>query len=317
MLKGWQSMVGGRALSVVFAGFAIIVASSVYPAAQFNGGRCFEALEKVCSFGPRVADRAAHDEVRDYIEAELRTMSLKVMEQKFEAYSLLLDKTLTFTNIVGVLNPETTGAIAISAHWDSRPIADQDPQAELRRQPIIGANDGASGIALLLELARVFQENHTPGKIVFLFFDGEDYGTRTALDEYCLGSTYMAAHPVEGADFDLGINVDMIGDKDLRIKIEGYSYKLARSLVEEFWSVAQGLYPAQFSRELYPAILDDHVPFLRAGKPYIDVIDYDYAFWHTHADTPDKCSPRSLEIVGNTIMQFVEKRLQKSFRKNP
>jgi glutaminyl-peptide cyclotransferase len=310
-------MIQERNLMAVAAACLVMAANVVYSLEQFSGEKCFQHLEKVCSFGPRVAGTRAHELVHDYITSELQKLSLKVEEQKFRAYSSLLDETLPFVNIIAVLNPEKADGIALSAHWDSRPIAENDPEARRRRQPILGANDGASGIALLLELARVLKENKAKGKILFIFFDAEDYGTRTAMDEYCMGSATMAAHPPEGVQFDLGINVDMIGDKNLRIKIEGYSYRDARSLVEEFWSVAESLYPAYFSREVYPPILDDHVPFLQAGKPYIDVIDYDYAFWHTHADTPDKCTPRSLEIVGNAILHFIDKKQLTASQKKP
>jgi Zn-dependent M28 family amino/carboxypeptidase len=170
----------------------------------------------------------------------------------------------------------------------------------------LGANDGVSGIALLLELGRVLKERGTDKKVVLMFFDAEDYGTRNAMNEYCMGSTYMAMRMPSGIVFERGINVDMIGDKDLLIKIESYSYKGARGFVEDVWLIGERRYPCHFSRERYPPILDDHVPFLRMGIPYINLIDFDYRYWHTHEDTSDKCSPRSLKVVGDVILEYIE-----------
>lgn len=191
----------------------------------------------------------------------------------------------------------------LSAHWDTRPVADRERDPVRRRMPIVGANDGASGVAVLLELARLFRQQRPRVGVIFAFFDGEDAGTDKG--GYCLGSQYLADHLPAALRFEKGINLDMVGDRDLNIPLESYSWQLARPLALEIWKVGSLLYPEIFRAVRGREVFDDHVPFLKREIPYVNLIDFDYPYWHTLEDTEDKCSAASLERVGRVTARFV------------
>lgn len=278
--------------------------------ARFNGYRAFRHLEKQCSFGPRVAGTEGHRLTAAYIQSELRSLNIPVIVQPFEHHVNLLNGTRKFQNIIGTLWPDKKRKVMLSAHWDTRPVADRDSDPALRSQPIVGANDGASGVGVLLELAGVLHQKPLDAGIIFAFFDAEDLGSARHLEEYCLGSRFLAANLPESLQFEWGINIDMVGDADLLLQKEGYSYQMARSLVDQLWQIGSEHYPSHFGVEVLSPILDDHFPFLERGYDYIDLIDFSYPYWHTHQDTPDKCSPESLEVIGNTLLNFMEFKLK-------
>ena len=291
------------ALSIIIVMVLMVVASY---GDGFDSARAFKALEKICAFGPRVPGSTPHKRCLSYFKDELENQGYRVHLQEFEHTPVLLKKKVRMTNLIAYDAPLSTGTlILISSHWDSRPIAEQDPSPGNRNKPIIGANDGASANAVMLELARVAREQGFAHHVVFVFFDGEDLGTREHHGEYCLGSRYLAAHQPSFLRFDFGINLDMIGDEDLLIKIEPQSYRAAPGIVRGIWDIGQKEYPAHFSSEFSPPILDDHYPFITQGKPYINIIDFDYKWWHTQDDTPDHCSAFSLGVIGNTMVKFI------------
>lgn len=276
----------------------------------FNPQNAFEHLHAQCEMGRGVPGTNAHYRCLKYIKDHLSSYSLTVEVQEFAGTPSLIGKTVVFKNIIGRYAPENEQKRILSAHWDTRPVAEKDPEAAARVYPISGANDGASGVAVLLEVARVISLRKPALGIDFIFFDGEDLGTSGRGREWCLGSRYYASHLSESERKAIifGINIDMIGDRELLIKIERESFSSAPHLVDKLWKTGEQLYPEHFSRMFYPAaILDDHSPFLERGIEYIDVIDYGYPFWHTQEDTIDKCSSRSLEIVGTTLLMFLEK----------
>jgi Zn-dependent M28 family amino/carboxypeptidase len=221
----------------------------------------------------------------------------KVVTQDFN-YSKL-GKKYRLTNILGILNPTGTQKIMFSAHWDTRPTADQEKTAENKKKPILGANDGASGVAVLLELARVLKAKKPKACIYFMLFDGEDVGPD--IGNMLLGARYFAKH-MDAYKPNAMILIDMIGDADQQIYRESNSVNNARKLVDTVWSAAASLgYGNRFPDEIKYPIEDDHLPMQDAGVPSIDLIDFDYPYWHTLADTVDKCSPESLEAVGRTL----------------
>ncbi|MDD3642746.1 MAG: M28 family peptidase, partial [Candidatus Krumholzibacteria bacterium] len=170
--------------------------------------------------------------------------------------------------------------------------------------PIPGANDGASGVAVLLEIARLLGRHEPPVGVDIVLFDGEDSGETGAAADWCLGSAHFARN-LRGYRPFAAIVIDMIGDRDLDIPMESYSLAAAPALLGELYDIASGLGYAQFRRERGPAIIDDHLPLIRAGLPAVDLIDFDYPWWHTLDDTPDKCSPRSLEAVGRVLVEYL------------
>jgi glutaminyl-peptide cyclotransferase len=281
------------------------------PVAQFDETRAWDSLEKQLTFGPRVPGTAAHVQTRDWLVAQLKATSDTVELQPFS--HLLGGKTLAMWNIIAQF-PGTGAAprerILLAAHWDCRPTADRDPDPAKRNTPIDGANDGASGVAVLLELARQLKAQPIARDVIIVLFDGEDYGPK--VDNMLLGAKYYAKHlPTPKPAW--GILLDMVGDKDLTIYREPNSDKYARAVNDRVFTAATNLgylgtgTTAGFVNAPYRfPVVDDHIPMNEAGVPMADLIDFDYPSWHTTADTADKCSPSSLKIVGKTVLYAIQ-----------
>lgn len=276
------------------------------PAADaFDAKRAWEHLITQCNFGPRVAGERGHRLCRDYIVEQLKSNGCTVELQEFSAFIPLINDERRFTNIIAKIDTPSTQAVAISCHWDTRPIADYDRIPSLRDTPISGANDGASGVAVLLEAARVFKHHPPPFDVYLLFFDAEDLGRNRQKKEWALGSQYFAKHMPDDFQIICGFNLDMIGDKDQRFLYEKKSLELAGKWTRAFWRLGQRHYPQCFSDATINEIVDDHAPFLAKGVPYFDVIDFDYDAWHTTQDIPASCSAASLSRIGKITVEYV------------
>ena len=268
--------------------------------ASFNAQRAFAALEKQCEFGPRPTGSAAHRETQNYLFTELQKYANNVALQP-HVYKAKTE-TLHLNNILAEFGPPSGETLLLAAHWDTRPFADHDPKPENRDKPILGANDGASGVAILLEIARVLKAHPPPRRVVIVLFDGEDYGRTT--DDMFIGSRFFAKNLGKWKP-DYGILLDMVGDKDLTLPIERYSWNANREFTEAIWNRASTLGLAPFQQRLAGAIMDDHVPLIKVGIPMVDIIDFDYPYWHTIEDTVDKCSPKSLEVVATLVISII------------
>ncbi len=275
---------------------------------QFDGDNSFEYIKKQVAFGPRNPMSSGHEECKDWLVDELEKFAGRVVKQDFMHFDPRLNKNFRMTNIVASFNLKAERRIVLCAHWDTRPVADQDipENAEI---PILGANDGASGVAVLLEIARVMKKQLPDVGVDIVLFDGEDYGPEGVLDEYFLGSKYFAKN-LNSYKPAFGILLDMVGDAQLNIPKEYQSNYYARNIVEKVWSAAEGLGYFEFENRVGSAVNDDHISLIEAGIPCIDIIDFQYPdkthkYWHTLQDTPDKCSPNSLKIVGQTVLQVV------------
>lgn len=286
---------------------ALLLLSSCAPNAvqaerpAFDGKRAFADLEKQVSFGPRVPGTRAHLECRDWLMGELEKVCDRVELQTFT--QVVHGKSLRLYNIFGVFNESASKRIMLCAHWDTRPTADEELDPANRRKPILGANDGASGVAVLLELARQFKLKRPDVGIIIAFWDGEDYGPN--VDTMLLGSRYFAKNMGKLRP-TYGILLDMVGDADLQIYKETNSVMAAPQLVERVWRTAGELgYRKYFPNAQKYTIIDDHVPLIEAGVPCIDLIDFDYPYWHTLQDTVDKCSANSLQVVGEVVAAIV------------
>ncbi|EQB62857.1 MAG: Peptidase M28 [candidate division Zixibacteria bacterium RBG-1] len=271
---------------------------------QFDAQRAFGYLQNQCDFGPRNPGSEAHQKTKQYLFDSLNKLTNLVSTQEFIHFDSALKKELILTNIVATFYPEEKERILLCAHWDTRPWADQDPQVENITQPILGANDGASGVAVLLELAHILSQKKPKFGVDIVFFDGEDYGRQRDLKNFCLGSSFFAKNlPIAGPKF--GILLDMVGDKDLNIYKEQYSYTYAPEIVDLIWSKAKKLELNSFHDQVRHSVWDDHMPLILAGIPTVDIIDFDYPYWHTLQDTPDKCSEQSLETVGKLLISIL------------
>ncbi|MFQ6003314.1 MAG: M28 family peptidase [Candidatus Zixiibacteriota bacterium] len=271
---------------------------------KFDGKEAFGYLMDQCDLGPRNPGSEGHQRCRKYLLDKLKRYTNLVKTQEF-VYQDTSGKTkLELTNIIVSFYPEEEQRMLLCTHWDTRPTADQDPDPSLRGKPILGANDGGSGVAVLLEIAGIISQKKPKWGVDIILFDGEDYGPEHELEKFCLGSKYFAKNKGEYKP-EFGILLDMVGDKDLEIYKEGYSTRYAEKVVDLVWSAAQRLEIDCFHDSTKYFMYDDHVPLLEVGIPCINLIDYDYPYWHTTQDTPDKCSPESLQKIGEVLIEIL------------
>jgi Zn-dependent M28 family amino/carboxypeptidase len=287
---------------------------------EFNADSAYAYTAAQVALGPRVPNTAAHVQCADYLVNKLRSFGAEVMVQ--EADLKAFDNTVLHArNIIGRFQPEKNNRILLFAHWDSRPFADHDPDPSRRNQPIDGASDGASGVGVLLEIARHLGQVSTTTGVDIIFFDAEDYGTPDHLDvpyvedSWCLGSQYWGKNPhVKNYSAQYGILLDMVGAKDATFYLEMFSMQVAPQLTKRIWNTAATLgYGSQFVFANGGMITDDHVYVHKyTGIPCVDIIQHDPSsntsfgnYWHTHQDTMDNISTSTLKAVGQTVIAVI------------
>lgn len=276
----------------------------------FDGSRAMEYLVKQCDFGPRYPGSEAHEKTARYFESTLKQWTPHVSVMRESVIHPRFKNELTLQNILARFNPEKNNRILLMAHWDTRDIAEKDPNPENRNTPILGANDGGSGVAILLTLAELMYENPIGLGVDILLLDGEDMGSHNDLKSWGLGSRAYGRKLQKPYPL-MAICLDMVGDAELTLPMEQYSLIQAGGLVREIWTLAEALGYEQFKMEVGAPIYDDHrVLFEETGIPSIDIIDINYPnkfenYWHTLEDTPDKCSAESLEAVGTVVTTFL------------
>jgi glutaminyl-peptide cyclotransferase len=240
-----------------------------------------------------------------FLTSELTKYADRVNQQHFRLPLGKGQNPVTMTNIIANFQLNNPSRILLCAHWDTRPWADQDPLTANRMKPVMGANDGASGVAVLLEIARLIKLNPPPYGIDIVLFDGEDSGTYGDNDSWAVGSKEFAKRKPHDYNPMYGILLDLIGDKDQQIYIEANSNRYAPHIVNKIWHKADELGITTFIPDIGYEVMDDHIRLLEAGILCVDLIDFDYPYWHTTEDTPDKCSPESLENVGRVILSII------------
>jgi glutaminyl-peptide cyclotransferase len=287
-------------LSLVLPVLSLILAAAAAgdgqttPAPRFDGQRALRDIETQIKLGPRTVGSPAHAKAVDWMAAELKKAgwAVEIQETPYNGVKI--------RNVAG-RRGEGKPWIILGAHFDSRFWADQDPDRNKRKLPVAGANDAASGVAVLLELARVLPKN-LDKRIELVMLDAEDNGEIPGWS-WCLGSEIYAAR-LSGKP-DAVVIVDMIGDADLNIYRERASDK---GLTEELFQTASRLNIPQFINRLGYEMDDDHIPFLKRGIKAADIIDFDYPYWHTTADTLDKVSAASLQAVGDVLLAWLIER---------
>ncbi len=273
---------------------------------EFDGAAALEAVRAQVAFGPRVPGTEAHARAGDWLEAELRRLADTVLVQRW-THTTADGRALPMRNLVARFRPAEGRRVLYLAHWDSRPIADSDPDPAKRREPVPGANDGGSGVAILLGVAEALARRAPEVGVDLLFVDGEDYGDFATDTDVLIGSRYFAERlPEPGYAPLFGVLWDMVGDEDPVFKQEAFSVRGAPEVVQRVWSTAQRLgHGAVFTNATVLGITDDHVPLLAKGLRVIDVIDLEYPWHHTVDDTLDKVSPRTLQIVGDVAVALI------------
>jgi glutaminyl-peptide cyclotransferase len=269
---------------------------------RFDEARAFADLTAQVGFGPRIPGTEGHDRCRAWVVERLAAAGGRVSEQAFD--DTVYGKPYRFTNVRARFGPTSGPWIVLGAHWDTRPVADRDPDPAKRGQPVPGANDGASGVAVLLEVARALGETPPPVGVEIVMFDGEDLGEGGDVAGFCRGSRYYVSR-LEHPRPLVAIVADMVGDADLDLYYEQNSHNAARNIVERLWSGAAKVGAKAFVPELRHNVYDDHAPFLEAGIPAVDIIDFDYPAWHTTEDDLTKVAPGSLGQVGRTLLWYV------------
>ena len=291
---------------VLLVGVSLSCNQTAVEAPSFDGDRAFAYLERQVTFGPRVPGSEAAEQCRQFYYELFDSLDVPVDTQNFDFLDPYSNKSLPLVNVVASVagtDPEA-GRIVLMAHYDSRPRAEYAVKPELRETPIDGANDGASGVAVLLELATLMARVRPPGSIDLVLVDCEDWGKPGDHDLYMIGSREFANRGIRGK-YRFGIVVDMIGDKDQQIYREGYSQVYCRPVNDMVWKAAADLGITTFYDSVGQSILDDHLSLNASGVPTIDIIDFDYPFWHTEMDTPDKCSALALENVGKVLTKII------------
>ncbi len=277
---------------------------------NFNGDAAFAHLVAQCDFGPRNPGSVGHQKALEYYLNILSPLADSVMTQPFIETMPRTKEKVEMHNVIAQFNPDAKKQIMLSAHWDTRPWGDRSLSVMRKNQPILGANDGASGVAVLLSLAKILHDNPQDIGVNLVLFDAEDYGTSGDSWSYCKGSQYFSKHlPIPLPEY--AINLDMIGDANLEIYIERISYKQNPSLVLDLWGLAGELKLNGFKKMAYHSIFDDHVPLYElAGIPAVDIIDFDYPdektnYHHTYNDIVENCSPESLWQVGTLMVHHI------------
>ena len=276
---------------------------------QFDAAGAMALTRQQCDFGPRVPGTTAHAKCADWLVTALQASCDTVLVQTATVQSARSGK-VGIKNIVGVINPQASQRLLLLAHWDTRPWADNDPDEANHSKPVMGANDGASGVGVLLQLARQLKADSTTLGVDILLVDAEDMGVDDNEDSWALGTQYWCQHPhVQGYKALFGILLDMVGSADATFTREYYSMQYASGFGDLVWRHAAG---SHFINAQGGAVTDDHVFVNRAGIPCIDIIDMrsdsGTGFcpeWHTVSDTMDAISAATLGEVGQTLLNVI------------
>ena len=276
---------------------------------QFDADGALELTRQQCEFGPRVPGTPQHAKCAEWLTTTLQASCDTVIVQQADVKTGQ-GGTVGIKNIIGVINPEASQRLLLLAHWDTRPWADNDPDPANHSKPVMGANDGASGVAVLLQLARQLKDQGTTLGIDIVLVDAEDMGINDIEESWGLGTQYWTKHPhVQGYKPLFGILLDMVGASDATFTREYYSLQYAGGFVDLVWKNAAGNH---FINANGGAVTDDHVFVNQAGIPCIDIIDMRSdsetgfcSVWHTVGDTIDGIDPATLAEVGQTLLNVI------------
>jgi hypothetical protein len=275
----------------------------------FDGNRAMSYLETICKIGPRISGSNGMAKQQEMLFKHFKSCGARVDFQRYQAKQTSQRDPVEMANLIAHFHPDRPRRVILAAHYDTRPIADQEPNIRKWHDPFVSANDGGSGVALLMELAHHIQGMKTTLGIDIVLFDGEEFVHESG-DSLFFGSRQFAAAyrkqkqpPVTIA----AIVLDMIGGKDARFPIEQNSWFNASLLVQDIWNTAEGLGCSAFQKRPGSFVQDDHMPLNRAGIPSVDIIDFSYRHWHRLSDLPENCSADSLETVAKVLSVWLQK----------
>lgn len=280
----------------------------------FNEDLAYNYIIKQISFGPRNPNSDGHKKAKDFFIEELKKFADTVYAQNF-TYPGYDGERLYLSNIIASFNPQSKHRILLCAHWDTRPRSEKDENPNNHNKPILGANDGASGVAILLAIAQMLKDKKVDYGIDIVLFDGEDYGKEGDLMNYSLGAKYFIQNKPSYINPHFAILLDMVGDKEAQFKKEPNSIQFAPDIVDLVWNLANKLNLKTFSNEISNPIYDDHIPLGEMGIKIINIIDADLIgadspnirrnYWHTQNDTIENISKETLKEVGQLLIHLI------------
>jgi glutaminyl-peptide cyclotransferase len=276
----------------------------------FDGKRAMTYLEKVCAIGPRMSATPGMVKQQELIRDHFAKLGVKIQDQGFTAKQKSQDRQVAMTNLMASFHPDLKRRVILCSHYDTRPIADQEPDPRKWRQPFISANDGGSGVAFLMELGHHIKDMKLKVGVDFVFFDGEEYIFDHDRDKYFFGSEHFAKEWTKNKRepaYVGAVLLDMIAGKNARFPVEGHSWLMSRDLCMEIWGIAEEVKTPSFKFEQGQRVLDDHLALMRVGIPAVDLIDFDYPSWHKLSDTPAQCSPEPLVQVAKVLGTWMQR----------
>lgn len=279
-------------------------------AVAFNGKRAMGYLAAICDIGPRMSGTAGMRRQQEVIQKHFEDLGAKVVMQEFTARQNSQRRAVPMTNMIVSFHPDRQRRVILCSHYDTRPIADQEPDPRKWREKFVSANDGGSGVAFLMELGQHMKNLKTSVGVDFVFFDGEEYIFDRDRDKYFFGSEHFAQTWKKSKpkiDYAAAILLDMIAGEEARFPAEGHSFARARQLVQEIWGLAGELGCRAFKDQVGQRVLDDHLALLNAGIPAIDIIDFEYPHWHRLSDVPANCSPQAMEQVARVLSVWLQR----------
>jgi glutaminyl-peptide cyclotransferase len=283
-------------------------------AIPFDGERAMGYLRKVCELGPRMSGTPTMKKQQELIRKHFEDLGAKVRAQDFDGKQTSVKRPVAMTNLIVSFFPDRERRIIICSHYDTRPIADQEPDERKWREPFLSANDGGSGVAFLMEMGNHMKDFPTKVGVDFVFFDGEEFIWDRERDKYFLGSMHFAkswhARGKNDRPNYLGaVLLDMIAGKGARFPVEGHSLEHDKSepLCRELWGIADSLRMTAFRQERGDTVRDDHIQLQYVGIPAVDIIDFSYKHWHRLGDTPANCAPEGMEQVARVLTVWMQR----------
>lgn len=276
-----------------------------------DGKRAMSYLDAVCDLGPRMSGSPAMKKQQALIRAHFEGLAFSVRAQNFQARQASQGKqVLAMTNLIAAYAPDRDKRVILCSHYDTRPIADQEPDVRKWREPFVSANDGGSGVAFLMELGHHLKDLPLKVGVDFVFFDGEEYIFERDRDKYFFGSKHFAKawkkNP-ERPDYRGAVLLDMIAGKNATFPAEGYSFRRSRELTLELWGIAREQRCTAFVARVGDTVQDDHLALQDVGIPAVDLIDFSYRHWHRLTDVPGNCSPEGMEQVARVLSLWLQR----------
>jgi hypothetical protein len=281
-------------------------------ASLFDSARAMKYLEELCRIGPRISGSPGMERQQLWLEKHFQSLGGKVAWQRFTARQRSQARPVDMANLVVSWYPERSRRVILCSHYDTRPIADQEVDQRKWREPFVSANDGGSGVALLMEMAHLMKSLQTQVGVGvdFVFFDGEEFIFNPNGDEYFFGSQYFARQYRQERPkfrYAAAVLLDMIGGKDAQFPVEQNSWFKAAALVQDLWQIAAEQRCAAFRNEFGPEVRDDHLALNRADIPAVDIIDFSYPHWHRLSDVPANCSGDGLAQVARVLLTWLQR----------